>query len=106
MNCVYRYTFTRQVPAAEIESTLVLAFLAIEGLHCASEARLDAGHAFDARRRHCVLDAGTPVGRDLCRIFTGFASREFGDDNFRVERIDRPAPTEPAKRPVPKPAEC
>lgn len=100
MRRVYRYTFARHVPADEIETTLVLAFLAVESLHGASEARLDAGHAIDARRRRCVLDGGTPVGRDLCRILTGFVSREFGDDNSRVERLDgaAPAPAARAKR--------
>ncbi len=54
--------------------------------------RLDAGHHFDAEQRACIIDAGTPVGRDFNRLFTGFISREFGADAFRVERVqDVPA---------------
>ena len=37
----------------------------------------------------CAIEAGTPVGRDINRLFLGFVSREFGQDAFRVERVDR-----------------
>ncbi len=88
---VYRYTFGPGLPADEVESTLLLAVVSAESLRGESEVRLDAGHAFDAARRTCVIDAGTPAGFDLCRLFTGFLRREFGDDSFRVERAERPA---------------
>ena len=35
-----------------------------------------------------MIDAGTPVGRDLNRLFVGFVGREFGADAFTVERIE------------------
>ncbi len=41
-----------------------------------------------------VIDASTPVGRDLAKVFTALLRREFGEDSFRVERIEpdfRPA---------------
>jgi hypothetical protein len=92
---VYRYVFEPVVPAAEVETTLVLSLLAVEALHGESQTRLDAGHAFDGRRRVVVIDAATAVGRDFNRVFIGFVTREFGPDSFRVERVhpkDRPEP--------------
>jgi len=86
---VYRYEFDAAVPAAEVETTLVLSILAVEALHGESQTRLDAGHAFDLTRRTVVIDAATPVGRDLNRVFIGLVTREFGPDSFRVERVDR-----------------
>jgi hypothetical protein len=50
---------------------------------------LDAGHAFDEKLRMVVIDAGTPVGRDLNRVFVGLMTREFGTGSFRVERVSR-----------------
>jgi hypothetical protein len=46
----------------------------------------------------CVFDAGTPVGRDFNRLFIGFIRREFGEDAFRVERVESKSetPCEPA----------
>ncbi len=34
------------------------------------------------------LHIGSVNGRDICRMFTGFAIREFGDAAFRVSRAD------------------
>jgi hypothetical protein len=95
---VYRYTFSPGVAGDDVEATLLLAVLAAESLHGEADVRLDAAHAFDAARRVCALDASTAVGRDLCRLFTGFLRREFGDGNFRVERA---APGPPCGRAEP-----
>jgi hypothetical protein len=86
MSQSYHYSFSSDVPAEDLEATLLLAVVAAESLHGESDVRLDAGHAFDATARRCIIEATTPVGRDLCRLFTGFLRREFGDNAFRVER--------------------
>jgi len=91
---VHRYSFRPTVPAAEIESTLLLALLAAEGLHGQSGVRMDASYAFDAEKHACVIDSGTEVGRDICRIFGGFAAREFGDESFGVSRVEAAAGVE------------
>src|SRR5687768_16779156 len=85
---LYRYSFPPQVPVEEIEATLLLALWGAESLHGEAQVRLDATHFLDADRRACVIDAGTPVGRDVNRLFVGFVRREFGDGAFRVERVD------------------
>lgn len=85
---VYRYSFAASVPFEEVESSLLLAVMAAESLHGQAQVRLDAGHALDGDKRRLVIDAGTLVGRDLNRLFLGFVSREFGEDSFRVERVD------------------
>ena len=92
---VYRYEFTDVVPAAEIETTLILSLFAVEALHGESQTRLDAGQALDSKRRTVVIDAATEVGRDLNRVFIGFISREFGPGSFRVERVHRNPQPEP-----------
>ena len=101
---VYRYTFTSSMQFEEIESSLVLAIMATESLHGQSEVRLDAAHAVDKDKRACVIDAGTPVGRDLNRIFIGFIGRErrrrfrgpqFGERHELLPHIGRDVQQEP-----------
>ncbi len=95
---LYRYTFTAEAPIEEVEASLLLAVMATESLHGESQTRLDVAHFLDPTKRACVIDAGTPVGRDLNRLFVGFMGREFGEDAFRVERVESHSntPREPA----------
>jgi hypothetical protein len=85
----YRYLFQDAIPAEEIEATLLLSIFTVEALHGESQTRLDAGHAFDAKKRAVVIDASTAVGQALNRIFIGLVAREFGSGSFRVERIQQ-----------------
>lgn len=84
---LYRYEFAEKAQSEDIESALLLAIWACEALHGETQTRLDAAHYFDPAMQACVIDAGTPVGRDLNRLFLGFVGREFGPDAFKVERI-------------------
>lgn len=82
------YSFEASVPASEIENTLLLAVLAAEGLHGQSRVRLDATYCFDAEKHACMIGSSSDVGRDICRMFTGFAIREFGETTFSVQRSE------------------
>ncbi|MBN2291561.1 MAG: hypothetical protein JXM70_03990 [Pirellulales bacterium] len=84
---IYRYIFDSSLNMTDIESSLLLAIVATESLHGECQVRLDAAHNFNPARRVCVIDAGTPVGRDLNRLFTGFVAREFGPNTFTVRRV-------------------
>lgn len=84
---IYRYTFDESVSMSDAESTLQLAILAAESLLGESIVRLDAAYSIDEQRRVCVVDASTEVGRSICRIFTGYLTREFGDHAFQVRPV-------------------
>ena len=84
---IYRFQFTSEHAVQEIEETLHLAVLAAECLHGQSRVRLDTSYYMDSAKHTCVIDASTDVGRDIVRVFTGFAIREFGEDAFQVRRV-------------------
>lgn len=92
---VYKYVFDPSIDIADVEASLLPALLAAESLHGETQVRLDAAHILDPAKRACVIDAGTSVGRDINRLFVGFISREFGEDAFRVERVDGHPQREP-----------
>jgi hypothetical protein len=85
---VRRYVFKASIPAPEIENTLLLAIVAAEGLHGQSRVRLDAAYSFDADKHAAVIDVGSEVGLDVCRMFTGFAIKEFGAGSFSVSHAE------------------
>lgn len=84
---IYRYMLGDTVPMQDVQDSLLLAILAMECLHGSAQTRLDLVHEFDPKKRVCIIDAATQVGRDLNRLFTGFLQREFGHDSFQVERM-------------------
>lgn len=92
---VYRYAFVAEIPLEEVEASLLLAVLATESLHGEAQTRLDAAHYLDPLKRACVIDAGTLVGRDLNRLFTGFLAREFGADSFTVQHVTNESVPQP-----------
>ena len=63
-----------------------------EGLHGQSQVRLDANYWFDEEKHACVIDSGSDVGRDICRMFTSFAIREFGEESFKVRKVPQSEP--------------
>ncbi|MFV1966496.1 MAG: hypothetical protein ACC628_13815 [Pirellulaceae bacterium] len=86
---IYKYVFDSSIDITDVEASLLLALLAAESLHGESQVRLEAAHALDTESRACVIDATGDVGRDLNRLFVGFIRREFGEDDFQVERVER-----------------
>lgn len=91
-----RYTFRDDVDFEEVEGTLLVPLYGVESLHGEVVARLDAGHLLDRDSRSCVLDCGTPAGRDLNALFVGYLRRELGPGAFTVERRGAAAPAVPA----------
>lgn len=89
MPTTYLFTFPATVEPDELESTLVLALMGAESLHSAADLMLDARRYLDRDARTCRIEAGSPAGHTLARLFTGYLIREFGEDGFQVEQ--RPA---------------
>jgi hypothetical protein len=86
---IYRYTFAENVPAEEVEVTLLLALIGVESLYGEAQTRLDAAHAFNGAERTVTIDGTTAVGRDLNKLFAGYLATEFGAGSFTVRRVER-----------------
>lgn len=83
----YRYTFSPLVRFAHVEDSLQLALIAVSAIHGESRTKLEAFHSTNPERSLCAIDATGEVGRDLCRVFHGYCTREFGEEGFTVSRI-------------------
>jgi hypothetical protein len=84
---VYRYRFGKEIPVTGAKEALFLAAMASESLHGRARVQLEASFRLDVNERTCVVDAGTDVGRDIARVFTGYLTSEFGEGAFSVERV-------------------
>jgi hypothetical protein len=84
---IYVFSFAPRIPLDEVQGTLRLAVLAAEAIHGEADVLVDAVHNLDVNGRKCCIDAVTPAGRDLLRLFSSFVRREFGAGAFRIERV-------------------
>lgn len=80
----YKYVFDDSVSLEKAEATLHLAVLAAESMFGESNVRMDAAYSIAEETRVCVVGAANEIGRCICRIFTGFLTREFGAGAFSV----------------------
>jgi len=80
---LYRFRFRSDIPIAEIDASLLLAYFAVEGLHGEAEAQRFVMTGIGP----CVIDVSTPVGRDLAKILMAFVHRQFGDSAFLIQQI-------------------
>ena len=85
----YRYGFKRHLPISDVQDSLTLAVISAESLHGRSQLRLDGWWRLDRQRRVCEIDASTPVGQDIARLFVAYLSREFGERPFHVLPVRR-----------------
>jgi hypothetical protein len=85
---IYRYRFSPQVRMSHVERWLSTAVTAAAGLHGQAGLRLDACYGIDIKRRACVIDGRSVVGRDLARIFSQFLLHELEADAFQVDAVD------------------
>jgi len=86
---IYKYEFSFNIPLDEVEQSLALSVLTTESLHGRTRVRLDASFCIDKEKHACIVDAGTEVGRHIASIFTGYLTREFGENTFKVRRLSR-----------------
>src|SRR4051812_24005176 len=83
----YRFRFDQVVPLPEVEGTLALAILAVEGLYGPARVRLDVQHRVEPATNAVVIDASSSAGSSLVGIFTSLVLKEFGDDAVILGRV-------------------
>ena len=94
----YRYTFNDGVPMEDVWDDLLVAVCAAEALHGRAQLRMDATFRLETKARRCVVDASTPVGRTLARVFTELLSRLYSEQAFTVKLKQGAVPREAANR--------
>ncbi len=82
------FKFSRTVPLAELEGTLLLSRIATEAIHGEERVELEEHPAVDRQAKTVAIDTSSDVGRTLALIFTGYVRREFGTDAVVIERGD------------------
>ena len=85
---LYRFTFEDGIAGAEVESAVAAAIFAVECIHGSAPVRLGASYYLSEGRPRCLIDVSTEIGEHMARVFTGIATRKWGEGAFRVERVN------------------
>ncbi len=80
------FKFEDTIPIQDLIDTLSLARIGVESLHGAAKAQIEIRQHINERERRIAIDATTDCGRDLAKLFTGFARKEYGWQAFTIER--------------------
>ena len=83
----YQYKFRPGIGMRDVEDTLLLAFLAAEGVFGEARVRMDGSYTSDRDGRLLTVDASTAVGQIVAAVFTAYIIKEFGRDSFTVRRL-------------------
>jgi hypothetical protein len=92
---VYRFRIAPDVSLSEAEMSLLLATFAVEGLFGRARVLTEFAYELHPDQRTLVVDGTTEVGSAVVQVFAGLLLREFGEDAFRVERLNPRSPTPP-----------
>ena len=87
MTKAYKYKFHEGIDLRDFEETLLLAFLAAEGIFGEARVRMDGSYSPDHEKRALTVDASTAVGQVVNAVFTAYVIKEFGRDAFSVHRM-------------------
>lgn len=83
----YRYTFTHDVHPIEIEDLLHLAILSATAIHGEAATLLDVRYLLNRDQLICTIDASTPIGREVNKLFTSYVTEEIGAEHLRIEHL-------------------
>ena len=83
-----RFQFDHNISLNDAEMSLHLAMFAVEGLFGRARVRLDAEYELNEQDHVIDVDGSTEVGAMIARVFTGLLLREFGEDSFRIQRVN------------------
>ncbi|MBI3551587.1 MAG: hypothetical protein HY077_03650 [Elusimicrobia bacterium] len=53
------------------------------------QARVKLETSFEVKDSECRIEGGTECAEHLAKLFTGFLIKKFGEQGFRVERLEK-----------------
>lgn len=72
-----------------VEDDLALAVFVAECVHGRPQTRLEVRYLVAADRRSCTMEVSGPAGETALRVLIGLLSARFGEEAFKVARVDR-----------------
>jgi len=88
-NGVYRFTLLTPGSHGLLDSLLKLALAETEVVFGKAKVKLETTFEVSAKAPVCAIEGGTECGEHLAKLFTGFLIKKFGEQGFRVDRLEK-----------------
>lgn len=92
MKTLYHFTFPDGTKKEFIEEQVALAILNAESAFGKPAVRLATSYYVAEGLPECLLEASTPVGEHIAKVFTGLLIADLGEENFKVELVEAQSP--------------
>ena len=87
MPSVCRFKFPEELDRESIETQLALAIISAESTFGQPKVRISAAYCVSRENSQVAIDVSTEVGEHIAQVFTGFMTRQLGEDKFTVDRV-------------------
>ena len=88
MHEVVRFVFPESGCREGIEADISLAIFSAECVYGRPRTRLEVSYLVDDEGGRCVLRVRGDAGEAAMQVFIGLCGERFGEDGFRVERVE------------------
>lgn len=89
MKTACKFTFINGTEMKRIEEFICVAILHTEYIFGKPRVRIMTSYYVSDTKPQCVIDISTEIGEHIATLFTGRLIREFGEEGFAVELVQK-----------------
>lgn len=84
----YKFSISGRGGGADLmKAILIMALKETELIYGKARVKLETSYALPDKRPACTIEGGTECGEHLAKLMSGFLIKQFGEEGFRVERL-------------------
>jgi len=91
MATICKFSFPYGPDNVDLEAQLALAIVSAESAFGSARVRINASYYLSNETPEVVIDVSSDVGEHIAQVFTGLMIRNLGENNFRVQRVEKRA---------------
>ena len=87
---IYKFSVPKRRANGDIiQAILSLAVKETELIYGRARLKLETDYKLDRKRPACLIEGGTECGEHLAKLMSGFLIKQFGENGFRVDRLQK-----------------
>ena len=84
---ILKFKLNTKITKEELEERIAFAIVSAECTFGKAKVRLNASYVSENNK--VAIDVASEVGEHIAELFTGLLIKDFGEDSFAVERVNK-----------------